>query len=201
MGKKKFIKNFWSLHVDEAIVANWLKEKLPKSCEVFFPVNSQFQYVDLIVYNSKNKKTTTIQVKGSKAYEEKYDNKIYWTSRHKFWTSKINPDKVDFFIFSCFSVFSKSASKKTGSRNIENYFVVFPTTELKKYIRRMKLSKYLGSEKEISFSFYQYPENGKKNLYEDWHLKEYYEKNGYENLKPINRNRNNWEQIRSKLSN
>ena len=74
MGKKKFIKNFWSLHVDEAIVANWLKEKLPKSCEVFFPVNSQFQYVDLIVYNSENKKTITIQVKSSQGYKEKYNN-------------------------------------------------------------------------------------------------------------------------------
>jgi len=202
MGKKKFIKNFWSLNVDEAFVANWLKEKLPKSCQVFFPVNFQFPYVDLIVYNSKNKKTTTIQVKSSQAYEENYNNERYWVSAHKFDTYKIKPDKVDFFIFTCFYPFiSKSTSKKIGPRNIENYFVVFSTTELKKYIKRMKLHKYLGSKKEISFSFYQYPENGKKNLYEDWHLKEYYEKNGYENLKPINRNLNNWEQIRSKLSN
>jgi len=200
MGKKKFIKNYWSLHVDEAIVANWLKEKLPKSCEVFFPVNSQFQYVDLIVYNSKNKKTTTIQVKSSQGYEEKYNNENYWVSGHKFENSKINPDKVDFFIFSCFyPIYSKSASKKTGPRNIENYFVVFPTKKLKKYIEKIKLRKYLGSEQKIGFSFYKYPPNGKNELYEDWYVKKHYTKDKYKNLKPITFYLDNWNQIKSKL--
>jgi len=33
MGKKKFIKNFWALHVDEAIVANWTKTLYPVHTE------------------------------------------------------------------------------------------------------------------------------------------------------------------------
>jgi len=200
MAKKKFIKNFWSLNVDEAIVANLLKEKLPKSCQVFFPVNSSFPYVDLIVYNSENKKTTTIQVKASQGYEEKGDKKPYWDTAHKIWNSRIDPDKVDFFIFSCFyPEISKSTSKKTGPRNIKNYFVVFPTKELKKYIEKMKLRKYLGSEKVIGFSFYIDPEDGE--LYEYWFLKKHYTKDDYTNNKPITFYLDNWNQIKTKLLN
>jgi len=200
MVRKKHVKNFWSLNADEAIVANWLKEKLPKSCEVFFPVNFQFPYVDLIVYNSENKKTTTIQVKSSQGYEEKNNKKPYWVSGQRFENHKINSDKVDFFIFSCFyPEISKSDSKKTGSRNIVNYFVVFPTKKLEKYIKKMKLHKYLKPEIKIGFSFYQMSENGKNKLYEDWYLKKHYTKDDYKNLKPLTFYLDNWKQIRSKL--
>ena len=37
------IKNFWSLHVDEALVASELKKQLSSNYEVFFPVNSQVE--------------------------------------------------------------------------------------------------------------------------------------------------------------
>ena len=58
------IKNFWSLQVDEAIVADKIKIKL-KNYEVFFPINSQLQDVDLILFNKNTKETRTIQVKSS----------------------------------------------------------------------------------------------------------------------------------------
>jgi len=73
------IKNFWSLNVDEALVADRLKDEL-KKWEVFFPLNAQLQDIDLLAVNLKNNKTTSIQVKGSRTYEprksevEKYGN-------------------------------------------------------------------------------------------------------------------------------
>ena len=57
------IKNFWSLHVDEALVASELKKRLSNDYEVFFPFNSQLKDIDLIIYNVKNHKTKTVQVK------------------------------------------------------------------------------------------------------------------------------------------
>jgi len=177
---KKQIKNYWSLNVDEVLVANWLKEKLKKQYEVFFPINFQFPDVDLIIYNSKNTKTTTIQVKSSQSYLEFDDesDQHYWASAQKFDSSKIKSDKVDFFIFSCYNpIFSKNVSNKTGPRIIENYFVVLRTKELEEYIMKYKNSK-IKKPKKAKFSFSIWPINSRKErgeLCEDWDIKTQYE--------------------------
>ena len=33
---EKFVKKYWSLNVDEILVANWLRNKLGSNYEVFF---------------------------------------------------------------------------------------------------------------------------------------------------------------------
>lgn len=168
----KQIQNFWSFNANEVSVASRLKEKLGKEYEVFFPANLQFPYVDLIVFNSKNKKTITVQVKSSQSYSVKYENKKYWASGHDIHFDKIDPAKVDFFIFTCY--YPKQTKKKTAiSMNIINYFVVFQTSKLKEYVKKFKEQKIIKS-KRIQFSFYIYPEDGK--LYEDWRLKKPYNK-------------------------
>lgn len=195
---KQQIKNFWSLNVDEALVANWLKQKdtLGSKYEVFFPVNFQLPFVDLIVYNSKNKKTTTIQVKSSQSYlkKDKDTGKEYWVSAHKFEISKINSAKVDFFVFSCFyPEIIDNKKNRTGERKIKNYFVVIPTTKLEKYVKDFKNPLVIKSGR-IGFSFYMW----KDELYEDWYLKPPYDEN-YENRKLISDNRNDWKIIKKKL--
>ena len=168
----KLIQNFWSFNSHEVYVASWLKDNLGPEYEVFFPVNSRFPYVDLIVFNSKNKKTVTVQVKSSQSYSAKYENKKYWVSGHKIPSNKINPDKVDFFIFTYY--YPELTKKKTViSRNITNYFIVFQTSKLLDYVNKFKDSKTVKS-KRIPFNFYIYPEDGK--LYEDGRLKIQYAK-------------------------
>ena len=50
------IKNLWSLNIDEALVANQLKQELSKKdYEVFFPLNSQLKDIDLTLFNLKKK--------------------------------------------------------------------------------------------------------------------------------------------------
>jgi len=199
---EKQIKNFWSLNVDEALVANWLKEKL-KECEVFFPVNFQFPYVDLIVYNSKNKNTTTIQVKSSQIYSEKdkESDQHYWSSGHDFGLSKVDSDKVDFFIFSCYyPIFLKNVNNKTGLRNIENYFVVFSTKELEKYIKKYKNSK-IKKQGRIGFSFYIWLPNSRKKggeLCEEWYIKTQYENDRARQI-ILSKALENWKSIKTKL--
>lgn len=198
----KQIKNFWSLNVDEALVANWLKEKL-KDCEVFFPVNFQFPDVDLIVYNSITTKTITIQVKSSQSYWEFDDesDQHYWASAQKFNLSKVDSDKVDFFIFSCYySVSSKNVNNKTGPRNMKNYFVVFSTKKLKEYITKYKKLK-IQKPKKAKFSFSIWPIDSRKesgDLYEDWDIKKQYKKDRIRQdiiLKALE----NWKSIKTKL--
>ena len=54
-------KNFWSLNIDEAIVAGILRNKLSKNLEVFMPVNAQMKGIDLCILNIQNKKIKTSQ--------------------------------------------------------------------------------------------------------------------------------------------
>ena len=193
---KKFVKNFWSLNVDEALVANWLKQKdtLGSDYEIFFPINAQLEYVDLIVFNKNNQKTVTIQVKSSQSYLVKDEPEDYWSSGHDIQLEKIDPDKVDFFIFTCY--YPKLPKKKTGnSRDITKYFVVFQTSKLKDYVMKVKELKLIKS-KRIPFNFCIYPAD--KKLYEEGGLKEQYAKSDTP-MPTLQDTRNNYKIIKKML--
>ena len=97
------IKNFWSLNVDEAIVADKLRTEFGKGYEVFFPVNSQLKDIDLIMYNLKTQKSISIQVKASKTHHDKKGTRKF--GRPNTWsvlkTSSIfkTTNKIDFIVF------------------------------------------------------------------------------------------------------
>lgn len=100
----------------------------------FFPVNSQLKDVDLIVYNLKNGKAKTIQVKGSRTYENKGEY-YSWNKVKK--NSILNPsNKVDFFIF----VIHLPKITKI-KRQIGQAYLVIPIKELKKKVKQKKLRK------------------------------------------------------------
>lgn len=195
---KKFVKNFWSLNVDEALVANWLKQDntLGTDYEIFFPINAQLEYVDLIVFNKNNQKIVTIQVKSSQSYLVKDKEGDYWASGHRFESKKIDPKKVDFFIFTCY--YPKTSEKEQKSRDVTSHFVVFTTNELQRYVEKHKSVKMVKTGK-IGFSFYVYPPNDKGELYEDWELKEEYSRNDYEKLKPLSNVMDNFNKIKQDL--
>src|SRR3990170_1595691 len=147
------LRNMWSLNPDEAIVSDKLRKAL-KNYEVFFPVNSQLKDIDLIVHDMNNHTTKRVQVKSSrswKSYGEEY-------SGHRVPIEKIDPKKVDFFIFSCY--FAKISKVK---RNIENCCVVIPTKKLLEIIKKNKVVK----DGICGFSF----NHDKKSLRDYWYLK------------------------------
>jgi len=126
------VKNFWALHVDEALVASELKKQLSSSYEVFFPFNSQLKDIDLIIYNVQNKKTKTVQVKSSQGYGARGSN----SSDHKVPKKKINPKTVDYFIFtSYFAV----PHKKKNKIDIETHYVIIPTKKLLEIVNKTKI--------------------------------------------------------------
>jgi len=146
---KKFVKNYWSLNVDEALVANWLKQKrnLGPNYEIFFPINAQLKSVDLIVFNKKNQKTTTIQVKSSQSYLIEDEEGDYWASNHRVAKNKIKSKEVDFFIFTCY--YPTTSEKDQTPRDIVDHYVVFTTKELEEYIKKYKIK--IGKTKKSTF--------------------------------------------------
>jgi len=138
------VKNFWSLQVDEAIVAEKLKTTLGKDYEVFFPVNSQLKNIDLIFYNLKNGKALTIQVKGSRTYRWDVNELRSWHQVKK--DSIFNPkNRVDFFIF----VWHVEKMTKT-KRSIEQAYLVIPIEQFIKKLKEKKMRK----NKTYHFSFW-----------------------------------------------
>jgi hypothetical protein len=152
--------------------------------------------VDLIVFNKSNQKTVTIQVKSSQSYLVKDKDGDYWASGHKFESKKIDPKKVDFFIFTCY--YPKTSEKDHKSRDITKHFVVFRTDELQEYVKKIK-RKNNNKTQKIGFAFYIYSSDDKEELYDDWELKEEYSRNNYDKLEPICDALDNFNKIKQDL--
>jgi len=105
------IKNLWSLNIDELLVAGKIKYQLSKKdYEMFFPLNSQLKDIDLVLFNLKKRKSTTIQVKGSRTYQpsksetERFgEGSAAWFALTKDAIFKPS-NKIDYFIFVLHSI-------------------------------------------------------------------------------------------------
>lgn len=139
----KSYKNFWSLNTEEVLVANVLRKNTKKEVEVFFPLNGQMKDIDLVLVNLKNKKTKTIQVKGSKAYEgnkkqiERYGYGSYsWIDIKK---NAIDSSTADYFVFMIYTLEQFNENKK-GKIYIKHHTITIQTLELKRKVNKYKTS-------------------------------------------------------------
>ncbi len=132
------IKNLWSLQIDEAIVAEEIKDwvnynEKPPRYEIFFPTNSQLKDIDLILYDLKKGTSKSIQIKGSRSFNWKEGKGRSW---HQVTHNSIfNPrNKVDFFIFVWHVLYHKGRK-----RHIRHAFLVIPTSDFKKILKKKKV--------------------------------------------------------------
>lgn len=88
------IKNFWSLEVGEAFIADLIREKLGKKYQVFFPLNNQLKDFDLILVNTETKQFKTIQVKESREFLKYSYNGWFIINK-----DKVDNEVADFYIF------------------------------------------------------------------------------------------------------
>jgi len=173
-------KNFWSLNTDEAVVTGILRENTPKEVDVLMPINAQMKDVDLVLMNFSNKKTITIQVKGSKAYEpkkkerEKYgDGSTGWFFLKK---DIIQRSEADYFIFLVYVI----SEERNGRRLIEPHTITIPTEKLKELCSKHKKPHpdrysfyfWVNPKKKIAFDFRD----------EEFDVTEYLDKNGFGKL-------------------
>ncbi len=116
------MKNLWSLQVGEVIVAEEIAKRLPKSYQVFIPLNNQLKDTDLIISNLKTKTFKTIQVKESREYELGKANGWFTVSEDKL---KHASEEVDFYIFLLYTA-------KPTKTKFENHteFIIVPTKVL-----------------------------------------------------------------------
>ena len=149
------IKNFWSLNVDEAVVADKLRDG--KDYEVFFPVNPQLKDVDLILYNLKTQKSISIQVKGSITYKEKKKTQKPSRFMKRFgapnsWTiiktkSIFNTtNKIDFIIF---VIYEEDLLGK--NRNIKQNFLIIPMKDFQRITKKEKKEREKKQEYHYGF--------------------------------------------------
>lgn len=177
----KAYKNFWSLNTDEAVVSGILRSETAKNIEVLMPLNAQMKGIDLVLMNVKNKKSISIQVKGSKAYEPKKkesenfgEGSCGWFFLHK---DVIQSATADYFIF---LIYVLEQSMKTGRRYIEPHTITIPA----EYIN--KLSKKYKVPHPDNYSFYFWVNPRKKEAFDfrdkRYDVSEYLDKKGFKKM-------------------
>lgn len=177
----KAYKNFWSLNTDEAVVTGILRDETPKNVEILMPLNAQMKGVDLVLMNVTDKKTITIQVKGSRAYEpnkadaDKYgDGSTGWF----FLESKIvNDATADYFVFLNYVI---QTSAKTGRRILEPHTITIPAQKIKELCQEYKKPH----PDRYSFYFWINPSTQTAFDYRDqrYDVSEYLDKNGFDKM-------------------
>jgi hypothetical protein len=132
-------KNFWSLNTDEAIVSGILRSQTSDKMEILMPMNAQMKGIDLVLMNVKNKKATTIQVKGSRAYEpKKNDSKKYGQGNAGWFALErktVFEASADFF---CFLVYVIEEDTKIGRRILKPHIITIPTKKLQSLTKKHK---------------------------------------------------------------
>ncbi|MFA6253058.1 MAG: hypothetical protein WCV69_02210 [Patescibacteria group bacterium] len=128
------IKNIWSLNIDEALVADKLKQYVnKKDFEVFFPVNSQLKDIDLLLVSLKDNKAVSIQVKGSRTYEPNRTERKKFGHGSSAWfcLSKNSvfqaTNKQDYYIFVLHNIIDGNVKKE-----IKIDYLIIPKADLYK---------------------------------------------------------------------
>jgi hypothetical protein len=162
------VKNFWSLNVDEALVADKLQNCLKnKGYEVFFPLRVQLKDIDLVLVNLKTKKTYTVQVKGSRTYppqkretERFGEGQASWIQiRRKSIFEPENP--IDCFIF-----LIHLEVEGEIKRGIELDYLVIPTEDFKKLL--ISSGKKIRKGDQYVFFIWINPKEKKAIDFEEW---------------------------------
>lgn len=134
------MKNLWSLQVGEMIVAEEIAKRLPKTYQVFIPLNNQLKDTDLVIADLKTKAFKTIQVKESREYELGKANGWFTVSEDKL---KKSNGEVDFYIFLLYTA-------KPTKTKFENHteFIIVPSSVL---IEKSKEKKAVKSRLHFYF--------------------------------------------------
>jgi hypothetical protein len=175
----KAYKNFWALNTDEAVAAGILKDETAKDVEVLMPLNAQMKDVDLVVANVKSRKYSTIQVKGSRAYEPQRSETDKFGAGSAGWfffhSDIIKNSDVDYFIFLIYVI---EESTKTGRRHLRPHTITIPTQELKKSV-----NKYKSTHGDGRYSFFIWVNPETKTAFEfrdrNYDLSKYLDKKGF----------------------
>lgn len=163
------IKNFWSLNVDEALVADKLQGELKKfSYEVFFPLRTQLKDIDLLLYNLKSKDVYAIQIKGSRSYKPQKREIERFGEGQAGWI-QIKRDaifspthKIDFFI-----LLIHLEIQGEIKREIELNYIILPVKDFKKLL--VESGKAVRKNSIYDFFIWINPKTKNAHDFNEWH--------------------------------
>jgi hypothetical protein len=178
----KAYKNFWSLNADEAVVCGILRSETSKNIEVFMPLNAQMKDIDLVLMNISNKKSLTVQVKGSRAFEPRKSEIIKYGQGSPGWfffkKDVIFRNKADYFIF---IIYVLQEDEKVGRRIISPHTITISTKKL-----RLLCRKFKKVGKGDMYNFFLWVNPVKKEAFDfkdkKYYVSEYLDKKGFERM-------------------
>ena len=177
----KAYKNFWSLNTDEAVVSGILRDETPNDLEILMPMNAQMKGIDLVLMNINTKKSITLQVKGSRAFEPKKIEVARYGQGNAGWfyldEKIIFSATADYFIF---LIYVLEEHNKLGRRIIRPHSIVLPTKKLQALTKKHKTihgSRY-------SYYFWINPKTKKAFEFRDefFYVTEFLDKKGFKKL-------------------
>jgi len=145
------------------------------------PMNAQMKGVDLVLMNIDNKKSVTIQVKGSKAFEPKKNELRKYGHGNVGWfyldEKTIFGATAEYFIFLIYVI---EEDAKIGRRTLSPHSIVIPTNKLKEFTKKYK--KIHG--KRFSYYFWINPKTKKAFDIRDeqFNVDEFLDKTGFSKL-------------------
>ncbi len=178
----KAYKNFWSLNTDEAVVAGILRNETNKNVEVFMPLNAQMKDIDLMLLNTRNGNSLTLQIKGSRAFEPKKSEIREYLFGSAGWfffpREAISDTLADWFVFLVYVIEQHPA---TGRRYIEPHVITIPTKNLLKLVDKYK---QIGKTGKYNFLLWVDPKRARAFDFHDkkFDLTKYLDKNGFRAL-------------------
>jgi hypothetical protein len=151
-----------TLPFSESLVINELEKKLNKrdGYSILIPSTRQQKGFDLLLYNSKTKKSLTIQVKGSRTYNPTppKDTKIIKYKNYT-WFSKFKIEKglADFYVL--FGLFITNPTRNEKSRSVkrndwyDHILLLFTESEMINFLGSLKLKTQDKEDTKFSFGF------------------------------------------------
>lgn len=175
-------KNFWSLNTDEAVVAGILRYKTNKNVEVLMPMNAQMKNIDLFLINLDSKKTASIQVKGSRAFEPNKSSLNKYGHGNGGWFTldkkTVFEATADYFIF---LVYVLEEDLKIGRRTLSPHSIIIPTSKLKEFTKKCKR---ISRNNKYNYYFWVNPKTKEAFDFRDelYGVDEYLDNSGFDQL-------------------
>lgn len=129
-----------------------------KGYSIFVPTSRQQKGIDFIIANNHKKRIVRVQVKSSRAYEDKNNLENKKKYRYNFWFNnfldKYNPKLADLYmLYGLFPIYSNKKNIKSKTDFWDSIIIVFTNKEMEKFLRNVKIKSANKSDRFFGIGF------------------------------------------------
>jgi hypothetical protein len=133
----------FTLQWPEYAVMNKLAEAFKKeNYAVFVPVSRQQKGIDLLLFNTKNHKSLTIQVKSSRSFymgREREEQKLGYAIWLNNFVDKISGAGADYYII--YGLYPRKNTKGVPAESWDDLFLCYSEAEMLTFLKRVRQKK------------------------------------------------------------